>query len=70
MQQLLVPADVQSYEKALRDRRVRTEASGTEQRVYSGRLRAQPRSLTRYVPDTAVKGAKQYRQPRFAGSTY
>jgi hypothetical protein len=69
MQQLLVPADVQSYEKALRDRRVRTVASGTEQVAYTGRLRAQP-ILTRYVPDPVVPGAKMYKQPRFAGASY
>ena len=69
MQQLLIPADVQSYEKALRDRRVRTVASGTEQVAYTGRLRAQP-ILTRYVPDPVVPGAKMYKQPRFAGATY
>ena len=69
MQQLLVPEEVQSYEKALRDRRVRTTASGTEQVAYKGRLRAQP-ILTRYVPDPVVPGAKRYKQPRFAGSIY
>jgi hypothetical protein len=69
MQQLLVPADVQSYEKALRDRRVRTVTSGTEQVAYTGRLRAQP-ILTRYVPDPVVPGAKVYKQPRFAGASY
>ena len=74
MQQLLIPADVQSYEKALRDRRVRTVASGTvrtrrSRKAFTGRLRAQP-ILTRYVPDPVVPGAKRYKQPRFAGASY
>lgn len=69
MRQLLVPADVQSYEKALRDRRVTKESDGREQRVYTSRLRAQP-VLTRYVEDPVVKGAKRYRKPRFAGAAY
>jgi hypothetical protein len=69
MRQLLVPADVQSYEKALRDRRVTKQSDGREQRVYTSRLRAQP-VLTRYVEDPVVKGAKFYRRPRFAGAAY
>ena len=69
MRQLIVPAEVQSYEKALRERRVAKDSDGREQRVYSTRLRAQP-VLTRYVEDPVVRGAKRYRQPRVAGPRY
>ncbi len=48
--QLLNPAEVQSYETALRNRRVSKEKSGTEQRAVSQRLAAQP-VLTRYVQE-------------------
>ncbi len=66
--QLLDPAEVQAYETALRQRRVRKEADGSEQRVYNTRLSAQP-VLTRYVEEPST-GAKRYRQPRFAGPAY
>ena len=66
--QLLDPAEVQAYETALRQRRVRKEADGSEQRVYNTRLSAQP-VLTRYVEEP-LTGAKRYRQPRFAGPAY
>ena len=66
--QLLDPAEVQAYETALRQRRVRKEADGSEERVYNTRLSAQP-VLTRYVEEPST-GAKRYRQPRFAGPAY
>lgn len=69
MRQLIVPAEVQSYEKALRERRIAKDSDGREERVYSTRLRAQP-MLTRYVEDPVVRGAKRYRQPRVAGPRY
>ena len=68
--QLLDPVEVQSYETALRNRRVSKDKSGTEQRAASQRLAAQP-VLTRYVEDTSLPtGARRYRQPRFAGPRY
>ena len=66
--QLLDPAEVQSYETALRQRRVRKEADGSEDRVYNTRLSTQP-VLTRYVEEPST-GAKRYRPPRFAGPAY
>lgn len=69
MRQLIVPDEVQAYEKALRERRVAKDSDGREERVYSTRLRAQP-VLTRYVEDPVVRGAKRYRQPRVAGPRY
>jgi hypothetical protein len=66
--QLLDPVEVQAYETALRQRRVRKEADGSEERVYNTRLSAQP-VLTRYVEEPST-GAKRYRPPRFAGPAY
>ena len=60
--------EVQSYETALRQRRVRKEADGSEDRVYNTRLSTQP-VLTRYVEEPST-GAKRYRPPRFAGPAY
>ena len=37
MRQLIVPAEVQSYEKALRERRIAKDSDGREERVYSTR---------------------------------
>ena len=68
--QLLDPTEVQSYETALRNRRVSKEKSGMEQRAVSQRLAAQP-VLTRYVQEPSEPaGARRYRQPRFAGPMY
>jgi len=67
--QLIVPAEVQAYENALRQRRVSKDTDGTTQKTFNARLSAQP-VLTRYVEDTEVKGARRYRQPRFAGPAY
>ena len=68
--QLLDPTEVQSYETALRNRRVSKDKSGTEQRAVSQRLAAHP-VLTRYIQEPSEpSGARRYRQPRFAGPMY
>jgi hypothetical protein len=70
LRQVLDPADVQSYETALRNRRVGKVKSGAEQRVFNQRLAAQP-VLTRYVQEPSEPdGAKRYRRPRFAGPSF
>ena len=65
--QAIDAADVASYEKALRNRRVEKDSEGRESFRGSSRLAAQP-VLTRYVPDTT--GGRRYRPPRFAGPAY
>ena len=67
-QDVLDPAEVASYERALRERRVKREASGQDTKETSVRLAAQP-ILTRYVEEPA-SGARRYRPPRFAGPQY
>jgi hypothetical protein len=67
-QDVLDPAEVASYERALRERRVKREASGQDTKETSVRLAAQP-ELTRYVEEPAT-GARRYRPPRFAGPQY
>ena len=67
-QDVLDPAEVASYERALRERRVKREASGQDEKETSTRLAAQP-MLTRYVVEPA-SGARRYRPPRFAGPQY
>jgi len=51
-QDVLDPAEVASYERALRERRVKREASGQDTKETSVRLAAQP-ILTRYIDRTA-----------------
>ncbi len=65
--QAIDPADVASYENALRNRRVEKSVDGTESFKGSSRLAAQP-VLTRYVPEDT--GGRRYRPPRFAGPAY
>jgi hypothetical protein len=67
-QDVLDPAEVASYERALRERRVKREASGQDTKETSVRLAAQP-ELTRYVEEPAT-AARRYRPPRFAGPQY
>ena len=67
-QDVLDPAEVASYERALRERRVKREASGQDEKETSTRLAAQP-MLTRYIEEPA-SGARRYRPPRFAGPQY
>ena len=67
-QDVLDPAEVASYERALRERRVKREASGQDTKETSVRLAAQP-MLTRYVEEPST-GARRYRPPRFAGPQY
>jgi hypothetical protein len=66
--QVLDPAEVASYEKALSERRVKADSEGRETVERSTRLAAQP-VLTRYVDDPDM-GGKRYRPPRFAGPAY
>jgi hypothetical protein len=55
--QVLDPAEVASYEKALRDRRVKLDSDGRETVQRGARLAAQP-VLTRYVADPDTGGRK------------
>ena len=66
--QVIDPAEVASYEKALSERRVKADSQGREAVQRSSRLAAQP-MLTRYVEDPDL-GGKRYRPPRFAGPAY
>jgi hypothetical protein len=68
LNQVLDPAEVASYETALRDRRVKLDSDGRETVERGARLAAQP-VLTRYVADPDT-GGKRYRRPRFAGPEY
>jgi hypothetical protein len=70
LRQVLDPAEVLSYETALRNRRVKKEKTGAEGRVFNQRLAAQP-VLTRYVQEPSEPdGAKRYRRPKFAGPAF
>ena len=69
MRQVVDPAATQSYEKALRERIAAKKVQGRELNPAgpSSRLARAP-LLTRFVPEPGKpKGARRYRQPRFAG---